>query len=124
MASQRNWNYFAYHSDDGLTYSLRGDQDLGNNAVSGGALAAGQPAYGRATRRRQPRRFIFRDPTTFRTVSTPVYTTAAYDAGQVGVTTVNVPVPGNAAAVVYTLVKKVPERIPTTVVGRQDPDHA
>lgn len=124
MAVQRNWNYFQYHSDDGTTYALRADQDWGNDAASGGALAAGQPAYGRATRRRTPRRLIFRDPTTFRTFSGPAFTAAAYAAATVGTTTHSVSVPGNVAAIVYTLVKKEPERIPSTVVGRQDPDHA
>lgn len=124
MATQRNWNYFQYHSDDGTTYALRGDQDWGNDAASGGALAAGQVAYGRATTRRAPRRLIFRDPTTFRTFSGPAYTAAAYNAAAVGATTHTVSVPGNAAGVAYTLVKKVPERIPSTVIGRQDPDHA
>ena len=124
MAVQRNWNYFAYASDDGTTYSLRADQDWGNNATSGGVVAAGQPPYGRATTRRSPRRLLFRDPATFRTFSGPAFTAAAYNAAVVGTTTVAVPVPGNAAPVTYTLVKKEPERIPSTVVGRQDPDHA
>jgi hypothetical protein len=33
-------------------------------------------------------------------------------------------VPGLATAVTYTLVKKVPERVPSIIIGRQDADHA
>lgn len=124
MAVQRNWNYSPYISDDGTTYSLRADQDWISNPTSGGGLAAGEPAYGRATRRRQPRRLIFRDQATFRTFSGPAFTPTAYDAAVVGTTVVGVSIPGNVASVNYVLVKKQPERIPSTVIGRQDPDHA
>lgn len=124
MAVQRNYNYFAYVSDTGTTYALRADEDWGNAAASGGASAAGQDPYGRATRRRAPRKAIYRDPTTFRTFSGPVFTAAAYAALNPGASTYAVSVPGNVGTVTYTLVKLVPEKIPTTVVGRQDVDHA
>jgi len=123
-AVQRNFNYFAYDSDDGFTYCMRADQDWGNAAASGGAACAGESAYGRATARRSPRKAIFRDPTTFRTVTEPVFTTAAFAALIVGTSTLAVSVPGLATTVTYTLVKKVGERVPSTVVGRQDADHA
>lgn len=124
MAVQRNFDYFSYDSDDGTSYCLKGDEDWGNNAASGGSACAGEIAYGRATARRSPRYAIFREPTTFRTFRGVVYTPAAYAALTVGTTTYAVSLPGNAAPVNYTLVKKVPERIPSTVVGRQNPDHA
>src|SRR5689334_15868160 len=123
MAVQRNWNYFTYVSDNGNNYAVRADQDWGNNVLFGGAAAGGNQAYGAQTTRRSPRRAIFRDPTTFRTVSGPVFTAAAYAALVVGTTTYDVALPGNAGTTAYTLVKKTPERIPSTVVGRQDPDH-
>jgi hypothetical protein len=124
MAVQKNFDYFAYDSDDGTTYCMRGDEDWGNAAASGGAACAGEPAYGRATTRRAPRYAIFRDPGTFRTFRGVVYTPAAYAALTVGTSTRSISVPGNVAAVTYTLVKKVAERIPSTVVGRQNTDTA
>lgn len=122
-ATQRNFNYFSYASDDGTTYNLRADQDWGTNAVSGLTARGAHPAYGRATRRRHPRKFIYRDPTTFRTFSGPVGTATAYAAAALG-DTVAIFVPGEVAAVNYELVKKVPEAVPSTIVGRQDADHA
>jgi hypothetical protein len=123
-AVQRNFDYFSYDSDDATSYCLRGDDDWGNNADSGGTACAGEPAYGRATRRRAPRYAIYRDATTFRTFRGVVYTPAAYAALTVGTDTLALNVPGLTSTVTYTLVKKVPEKIPSTVVGRQDPDHA
>lgn len=123
-AVQRNFDYFLYESDDGNNYCLRADDDWGNNAASGGAACAGAPAYGRATTRRAPRKVIYRDPQTFRTVTEPVFTSTAFAALTVGSDTLSVSVPGLATTVSYTLVKKVPERIPSTVVGRQDTDHS
>ena len=121
---QRNFDYFAYDSDDATSYCLKGDDDWGNNADSGGTACAGEPAYGRATTRRSPRFAIYRDPTTFRTFRGVVYTPAAYAALTVGTDTVAITYPGSATPQNYTLVKKVPEKIPSTVVGRQLIDHA
>lgn len=121
---QKNFDYFSYDSDDGTSYCLRGDDDWGNAAASGGTACAGEPAYGRATQRRAPRFAIFRDPTTFRTFRGVVYTPAAYSALTPQVSTVNITYPGSATPQAYTLVKKVPEKIPSTVVGRQLIDHA
>jgi hypothetical protein len=123
-ADQRNFNYSAYLSDDATTYCLKADQSwITNTADSGSAACAGAVAYGRATKRRAPRKFIYRDPTTFRTVTVPVFTPTAYLAATIG-DTIAVHVPGETATVDYGLVKKVPERIPSTVIGRQDDDHA
>lgn len=122
--AQRNFDYFAYESDDGTTYCLRGDEDWGNAAASGGSACAGEPAYGPASPRRSPRYALFRDPTTFRTFKSPVYTPDAYAALTVGTSTFNQAIPGSASAQAYTLVKKIPEQIPSTVVGRQLGDHA
>jgi hypothetical protein len=122
VATQKNFDYFAYDSDDGTSYCMRGDEDWGGAAASGGTACAGEPAYGRATTRRSPRYAIYRDPATFRTFRGVVYTSAAYAALTVGTSTRAINVPGNVAAVTYTLVKKVPERIPSTVVGRQNTD--
>lgn len=124
-ADQRNFNYARYASDDGTNYCLKADQNwITGAALSGAAACAGAPAYGRATTRRSPRKLTFRDPATFRTVVEPAFTAAAYAAAIVGTTTYDVHVPGNVAVVTYTLVKKTPEKVPSTVIGRQDPDHA
>lgn len=122
-ADQRNFDYSQYASDDGTTYCLKADANMIATSGLGGTACTGQPAYGRATTRRSPRKAIYRDPTTFRTLTTPVFTASDYAALTVGTSTVSVHVPGNTAAVTYTLVKKVPERIPSTVIGRQDTDH-
>jgi len=124
-ADQRNFNYSDYLSDDSTTYCLKADQ----NVISTSGLGATSPctsgvAYGRASLRRQPRKGLYRDSTTFRTVLAPIFTPTAYAALTVGTSTLAVHVPGETATVTYTLVKKIPERIPSTVIGRQDADHA
>lgn len=123
-ADQRNYDFSAYVSDDGTTYALKSDAAWIADANSGSATAAGHPAYGRESRRRAPRKAIFRDATTFRTNTVPVFTAAAYSALSVGSSTRALHVPGLTATVTYTLVKKVPEKIPSTVIGRTDLDHA
>ena len=122
-ADQRNFGYSQYVSDDSSTYCLKADSNWIANVTSGSAACAGQVAYGRASRRRQPRKVIYRDGTTFRTVTVPVFTPAAYAAIDVGTATMTVHVPGETGTVTYTAVKKIPEKIPSTVIGRQDTDH-
>src|SRR6266536_1886741 len=118
-ATQRNFNYFSYASDDGTTYNIRSAVEWAANAATGlSARTNGAPRYIKSSQQ-SPRMFIYRDPTTFRTISGPVGTTTAYAAAALG-DTVAVFVPGLAAAVNYELVKKVPENVPTTIVGRQD----
>lgn len=122
-ATQRNFDYFSYASDDGTTYNIRASVEWAANSATGlSARTSGAPRLiGSKTQR--PRTFIYRDPTTFRITTGPVGTTTAYTAAALG-DTVAVFVPGLATSVNYTLVKKVPERVPTSIVGRQDPDHA
>ncbi len=123
-ADQRNFGYSQYVSDDGTTYCLKADANMIGTSGLGGAACSGNPAYGRATNRRAPRKAIYVDGTTFRTVTTPVFTATAYAALTVGSSTLAIHVPGETATVTYTLKKKVAERIPSTVIGRTDPDHA
>lgn len=123
-ADQRNFDYGLYASDDGNSYALKSDAAWIADGASGATAPAGEAPYGRKTTRRAPRMAIFRDPTTFRTSTVPVFTTVAYDALTVRVSTRALHVPGETATVTYTLVKKVPEKVPTTIIGRQDPDHA
>lgn len=118
--SERLFNYFTYTSDDGSTYNLRADQAWGQLAASGGTAASAPRAYGRASRRRAPRKATYRDASSFRTFTGPVFTAAAYAALVIGTSTVSRQLKGASTPVTYTLIKKTPEKIPTTVVGRQD----
>lgn len=118
--SARLFNYFNYVSDDGSTYNMRADQAWGQLAASGGVAASAPRAYGRASRRRAPRKFIYRDASSFRTFTGVVFTAAAFTAGTIGSSTITRQLPGASTLVTFTLIKKVPEKIPTTVVGRQD----
>lgn len=123
MPIQRNFNYFTYESDDGTSYNLRASVEWA--AVTEHGLAAranGQPRY-IPSASQQPRKAIYRDVTTGRSFSGPVGTSAAYVALAEGDTT-TVQIPGTATLVTYTLVKKVAERLPTSIVGTQLPDHA
>lgn len=122
-AVQRNWNYYTYVSADGTTYNIRASAEWA--AVTAHGLAARTPGAPRylASRQKSPRKFIYRDATTFRTVSGPVGTSTAFDAAALDDTT-DVAVPGLVTLVTYALIKKVPEKVPVTSVGRQDPDHA
>ena len=122
-AVERNWNYYDYVSDDGNTYSLRASEEWVALGTSGLVLADGSNPRLIASKTQRPRRFIYRDPTTFRTISGPVADAATYTTEAIG-SAVSVSVPGLATAVTYNLVKKVPERVPTTIVGPGLGDHA
>lgn len=122
-AVQPNYSYFTYASSDGTTYNIRAETGWAGVGAHGlAARTSGAPRY-IASKQQSPRRFIYRDPDTFRTRSGPVGTSAAFDAASLG-DTITVSLPGLAATAGYLLVKKVPERVPTSIVGRQDPDHA
>lgn len=122
-AVQQNFNYFTYVSDDGVTYNLRASTTWAATAAHGlAARTAGAPRL-IASKSQSPRKFIYRDPTTFRTVQGPVGTAADYAAAALG-DIVAFAVPGLTGTVSYELVKKVPEQVPTSIVGRQDLDHA
>lgn len=122
-ATQPNFSYYTYESDDGTTYNLRAQVEWAAYAAHGlAARTNGAPRFV-PSKSQTPRTFIYRDPTTFRTRSGPVGTAADYAAADLG-DVIAVYVPGLAATVNYELVKKVPERVPTTIVGRQNADHA
>lgn len=122
-AVQRNWNYYTYVSGDGTTYNLRAAVEWAANAATGlAARTVGAPRL-IASRTQQPRKFIYRDPTTGRTFSGPVGTEAAFAAAALG-DILAVYVPGLAVTVNYELVKKVTEKIPVSIVGIPLTDHA
>lgn len=123
MANQRNFQYFTYVDDNGTNWNKRGVLDAAVNAVDGSAaLTAGAPVWEDGGRF-HTRKAVFSDATTGRTVAYTIYTAAAF-AALTSASTVAVSVPGNAAAVTYTLARKTPERQPLghTIVGK--PDHA
>src|SRR5690242_1218246 len=101
-APQRNFGYFTYVSDDGTSYNIKCDSDWA--AIAGHGLAAranGQPTYIK-TGRKKPRHVRYVDLTTGRSVQGPVGTAAAYAALAIGATH-DFSIPGETAAVTYTL---------------------
>lgn len=123
-ADQPNRQWFTYVDSNGTHWNKMGKLDTACNAIDGSAPAvAGQPDYPRASRRRAPRRAIFLDPTTFRTSQCVIYTDAAL-AALTGTSTLAVSVPGETAAVTYTLSQKVSDKSPVRANARNLPDHA
>lgn len=122
-ANQKNSNVFKYVDDNGTTWNKRGPIDTAINAIDGNAaLEAGAPLWTN-TKSRRAREAVFYDPTTFRTIRFPVYTAAAF-AAITGATTLNVPVPGETAAVSYSLAEKIPEMQRVAKTSRNLIDHA
>ena len=123
-ANQRNFQVFTYTDNNGDTWNKRGPLDTAINAIDGStALTAGVRVFPRRTKRTHTREAVFFDPTTFRTVRFPVYTAAAF-AAITGATTLAVNVPGEVAAVIYSLAQKIDEKLPVARSTRQLADHA
>lgn len=123
-ANQPNFQVFSYVDDNAAVWNKRGELDAAVNALDGStALTAGKAMWPAASRRYHTRYAIFQDPTTFRTKRVIVYTAAAF-AALTGASTLNVNVPGNVAAVSYTLIEKVAEKQPVAHSTRQLADHA
>lgn len=122
-ANQRNLEYFKYVDDNGTTWNKRGALDAAINGIDGSsAFQAGAPVW-IDTKRKKTRKAVFIDPATFRTVAITVYTAAAF-AAITGATTLSVNVPGEVAAVTYSLSEKIGEKQPIAKVSRNLPDHA
>jgi len=120
---QPNFDYFTYESADGVDYNIRAGKEWG--AITEHGLAArvsGQPRY-ITSGSRQPRKVIYKDLTTGRSKSGPVGTSAAFDALTIG-DTHDFPVPDQTADVTYTLVAKVGEKVPGSVIQSFLADHA
>lgn len=123
-ANQTNFQVFKYVDDNGVTWNKRGELDAAVNALDGSsALQAGAPVWPSESRRFHTRKAVFIDPTTFRTKRVIVYTAAAF-AAITGATTLNVNVPGEVAAVAYSLSEKIGEKQPVAKATRQLADHA
>lgn len=122
-ANQRNYEMFTYTDDNGTAWNKRGELDTALNALDGSsALTAGAPVWIDSARK-QTRKAVFADPTTFRTKKVTIYTTAAFTA-LTGTSTLNVPVEGETAAVSYTLIEKIGEKQPIARTTRKLIDHA
>jgi hypothetical protein len=121
-ANQRNSNLFTYIDGNGTTWNKRGPIDAAINAIDGSAaLTAGAPIW-TDQKGRSCRKAVFFDPTTFRTIRFPVYTTAAFTA-ITGSSTLAVNVPGEVAAVTYSLAEKIPEKQRVAKTSRNLTDH-
>ena len=123
-ADQKNFNLFTYVDDASVSWNKRGEDGGPAAAVDGHAAFGSHPNWGRETRRHSVRKIIYRDPTTFRTVTAIFYTAAAWNAVALGTDTIAVHVPGETATVAYTAIKRVSERQPAAASARQDADHA
>lgn len=122
-ANQKNSNLFSYVDQNANVWNKRGPIDTAINAIDGStALTAGKPLW-TDSKSHQCRKAVFVDPTTFRTIRFPVYTAAAFAALTAG-TTLNVNVPGETAAVSYTLSELIPEKQRVSKASRNLPDHA
>jgi hypothetical protein len=123
-ANQTNFQVFTYTDDNGAVWNKRGELDTAVNAIDGSTpLTAGARVFPKATRRYHTRFAVFFDPTTFRTKRIIVYTAAAF-AAITGASTLAVNVPGEVAAVTYSLAEKIGEKQPVGKATRQAADHA
>lgn len=122
-ANQRNYQVFTYVDNNGTSWNKRGVLDTAINAIDGSAaLTPGAPVWTDSGRRKHTRKAVFYDPTTYRTVRFTVYTAAAF-AAITGATTLNINVPGETAAVTYSLAEKIDEKQTVGRGTRQLADH-
>lgn len=122
-ADQPNRGYWTYVDGNGLSWNKLGAIDTACQAIDGSTASGDNPDYPRGSRRRHARRAVFTDPTTFRTKSCVIYTSAAFDAIAAGAT-IAVHVPGETATVSYTLSAKIPDRAPVNATARNLADHS
>lgn len=123
-ADQKNIGLFTYIDDNAVSWNKRGEAEAVRQAVDGSSAFGSNPNWGRETTRHSVRKILYQDPTTFRTKSVIFYTAAAWNAIALGTDTISFPVEGEATAVVYTAVKRIPERQPRAAAPRQLADHA
>ena len=117
--NQKNFQLFTYVDDNARSWNLRGEDGGAAAAVDDhAAFGATQPRWPRSSRRMHPRKIIYQDAVTFRTIDPIFYTSTAYNAVAIG-DIVSVPVTGLATNVNYTAIVKVPEKQPRTAGARQ-----
>lgn len=120
-ANQTNYENYLYVDDNAVEWTKRG-RDGPASAVDGHAAHNGSPTWEDSPRMRT-RRAIYQDPTTFRTFSAIIYTSAAFTALALG-DTVAVNVPGETTTVDYDLIRKIGEKQPSRGTTRKLADHA
>lgn len=121
MANQKNRQWYRYTDNKARNWSMLVDKEWGDNAASGlSAFNANDPPFGPTTRLHRPRRVMYRDPETFRTVVNVVGTAAAL-ASLPG--TRNIAVPGSDAPVVYNLAGEIPEKLQVAQQSRNLTDN-
>lgn len=107
--NQKNFAYFTYVDGDGTSWNLRGESGGAASAVDGNAPAVATQNMWHRTKRNQPRRIIYMDATTGRTIDPVFYTPTAFNAVAKG-DVVAVQVEGLATTVNYAAVRKLEER--------------
>lgn len=123
-ADQKNFGLYTYVDNSGVSWNKRGEAEAVRQAVDGNAAFGAHPNWGRETRRHSVRKIVYQDPTTFRTKTVIFYTAAAWSAVVLGTDVIAFPVEGEATAVNYTAVHRIPERQPSAAAPRQLADHA
>lgn len=107
--NQKNFRYFTYVDDAGVSWNKRGEDGGAAAAVDGHAAAvSSQPVWEEGPRNRV-RKIRYMDSTTGRTVDPIFYTAAAYAAVALG-DIIAVDVAGEATAVNYAAIQKIGER--------------
>jgi hypothetical protein len=121
-ATAPSYSVNAYIDDAAQVWNIRGNAAWAADAASGATVAGAHPFWGgRNTKRRHPRYVIYQDPASGRTVRRIVYTPAAMAALAVGATH-TFSYPGLETAVAENLVLKEPERQPTRITVRAQPE--
>lgn len=107
--NRKNFAYFTYVDDDGVSWNKRGESGGAGTAVDGHAAPDPANPIWEERPNNTVRKIIYMDPATGRTVHIIFYTAASYAAVARG-DVVSVGVPGNVANINYAAVQKVPER--------------
>jgi len=122
MANEPNRQWFRYISDGGVNFGIVADQDWGVTGASGlTTFNSADPAWGPQSTQHRTRKAVYRDPSTFRTVTHPVGTAAAFAALPA---TISVPLPGSVTAQTYNLARRIPEKMRIPGPSRNLPDRA
>lgn len=106
--NQKNFRYFTYVDDGGVSWNKRGEDGGAAAAVDGHAAAVATQPVWEEKRFNRVRKIRYMDATTGRTIDPIFYTAAAYAAVALG-DIVAVQVAGLATTVNYTAVQKLGE---------------
>jgi hypothetical protein len=123
-ADQKNFSRFTYVDNNGVSWNKGGELDAVRNAVDGSSAAGGNPEWGAESRNHSVRKGVYVDPTTFRSKTIILYTSAAAAALTPGTSTLAFHVEGETGTVTYTYGGLIPERQPKSQPSRNPADHA